>query len=365
MKKTFFAALCAAVLALALFAGCEKTPSSSSAAPGPSSEPQSASESAHGSDPASVPADPAEYVPDWRVEPYLEAARIAGLPEDGMELNQQMVFTHLGIQTEAGGGWQFLNFETGDIFPDQQSTSGFWGTFGGSLPFYNYGTFTFDMDDTQLAAWAQQLSDEQGIGLDYQGHGTMNVNPPALADGEWLEFFVYPEGLSTFDPAYPLEFSGAANVALIVDVNNGDWQAATAPIRWMYAGSGSVRCDGMILVDKNGERITDTVYEDAMPYSDGVAAVKLDGKWGYVDEAGRPIADFGFEPMLSNDPFSRDALVPYSANEGLIPVKRDGKCGVIDTQGNVVVPLRFEDITSVHDGAVWAKSDGKWGILNV
>ena len=106
-------------------------------------------------------------------------------------------------------------------------------------------------------------------------------------------------------------------------------------------------------------------YEAAGLFDDGLAPVKQNGKWGYVDETGTPVTEFVYEPLLSSDTFSREALVPYSAHEGLIPVMKDGKCGVIDTQGNEVVPCIFDGITSVYDGAVWAKQNGQWGVLNV
>ena len=132
LKRDRIANLCAAAIALTMLAACGRTPGSGSSAaetPGSaaSSAPSSSAPASSGAQSASVPSpDPAAYAPDWRVEPYLEAAQIVGLPEDTAELNQQMVFSHLGIQQEEGGGWQFLNFETGSIFPDAKSSSGFW-----------------------------------------------------------------------------------------------------------------------------------------------------------------------------------------------------------------------------------------------
>ena len=363
MMRKITAALCVCAIALGLLTGCGKTEPASSA---PSAPPSSSAPASSSSAPAPSSSEPEQYVPDWRVEPYLTAARIAGMPEDVTELNQQAVFSHLGIQVSEGGGWQFLNFETGEVFPDQQSTDGVWATIDGKLPFFDGGNFNFGMDYDALGAWVEQLSEEQGIGFDYMGHGGVNNYPPVLVNGEWFQYFQFPEGLSPFTDESPLEFSGEANVALILDVNNEKWQEGDSYTPWMYVGpAGGSDYDGVILVDRNGERITDAVYEEGMPYSDGVAAVRQNGKWGYVDETGTPVTEFVYEPLLSSDTFSREALVPYSAHEGLIPVMKDGKCGVIDTQGNEVVPCIFDGITSVYDGAVWAKQNGQWGVLNV
>lgn len=308
------------------------------------------------------------YTPHWEKEPYLNAARIVGLPESTAPRNQQAVFSHLAIQQQAGGGWQFLNARTGEIFPDKAVEPHFFATLGGELPLFPWVP---DPYDEEAVAWLDQLSQQQGIGMAYLGSGAPSVNPPVWMDGQWLSMGAQLSGLRTFDAQYnPLVFPDPVNVALYVAPDNPNWRRATGSgdpgLVWYYVGDGTVRdYDGVLLVDDTGQPLDDRRYEDGQPYREGVAAVRQDGKWGYLDAEGKPITDFCYEPMISADAFSREPSAACSANEGLIPVRRDGLCGLIDTSGREVVPLIFEDITSVYDGMAWAKQGGLWGLLRV
>lgn len=310
----------------------------------------------------------AAYTPEWLWEPYLEAARIVGLPENGRELNQQEIFSHLAIQVEEGGGWQFLNAETGRIFPDTPAEPHFFATIGGELPLFPWVP---DPEAEGLEEELAQLSQQEGIGIAYEGAGAYHFYPPVWIDGEWLSMGYLMDGLTSFDPQWnPLEFPDPVSVALYIAPDNPDWQRgdpiANPEIRWQYVGDNTNKpYDAAILVDSGGRQINDQFYEDGRPYREGVAALEQNGKWGYLDTNGQPISDFCYEPMLPGDCFSMEATVPYSANEGMIPVKKDGLCGLIDTQGREVIPLQFEDITSVYHGTVWAKQNGKWGVLKV
>ena len=55
----------------------------------------------------------------------------------------------------------------------------------------------------------------------------------------------------------------------------------------------------------------------------------------------------------------------YDFSEGYAAVKKDGKAGFIDGDGKTVVDFKFDETRSVHDGLAWAKKDGKWGMIEV
>ena len=48
------------------------------------------------------------------------------------------------------------------------------------------------------------------------------------------------------------------------------------------------------LVGHDGKLITEPVYDEGLPFANGLAAVKKDGRWGYVNERGEEL--IGFEP---------------------------------------------------------------------
>ena len=85
-----------------------------------------------------APSQKSIAVGDWLVEPYLEAACITGIREDSQPQDAQQVFSHLAIQTQPGGGWQYLNAVTGRIFPQKESAAfvgmTFFALFPGTIP---------------------------------------------------------------------------------------------------------------------------------------------------------------------------------------------------------------------------------------
>ena len=330
-------------------------------------------------------------VGEWLVEPYLEAARIIGMQDDVAVLDEQQVFSHFAVQQTEGGGWRYLNAVTGRIFPENEMSMRKVGTFEGNL------FAPEEVEYLKQDAYAKAFFQAEGIGVGFGGHGTAQIFPPIWAGNQWCEVEYIESSLESMaqycskigqdvDEYWRLrKFNEAANLASVIDVENGNW-TKTAPEVWQYSGqykfdkpfleiSDSQYPDQKyILVDAEGNRLNDGTYELALPYHDGVSAVYAEGKWGYVNSEGKPVTEFCYEPIMpivrnkyiaSMEPVLTEPLLPYSANEGLIAVKKDGLCGVIDTQGNEVVACQYEDITPVYAGRVWAKEDGKWGVLNV
>ncbi|MEM7373600.1 MAG: WG repeat-containing protein [Bacteroidota bacterium] len=85
-------------------------------------------------------------------------------------------------------------------------------------------------------------------------------------------------------------------------------------------------------------------YEDAKPFADGLAAVKRDKLWGFVDLNMREV----IQPQYEN----ADEFV-----EGWASVKKQGRWGMIDQANRQQVPfvyeqpIRFESSTTVPSGA--------------
>ncbi|MCX7880103.1 MAG: WG repeat-containing protein [Ignavibacteria bacterium] len=85
------------------------------------------------------------------------------------------------------------------------------------------------------------------------------------------------------------------------------------------------------LINRNGEKITDYIYEDVKEFSEGFAVVKLNGKWFFIDGAGNKI-------------FDKDFVFVDSFANGLAWIStKDGKCGYINKNGNLVIELPAAD----------------------
>jgi hypothetical protein len=77
--------------------------------------------------------------------------------------------------------------------------------------------------------------------------------------------------------------------------------------------------------------------------------VEKDGKWGYA----RQFNTFEQELVI---PYQYDHATGFS--DGLALVKKDGKFGYIDQQGKLVIGFRFDYATPFRDGAATVKKDG-------
>lgn len=105
------------------------------------------------------------------------------------------------------------------------------------------------------------------------------------------------------------------------------------------------------------------MYENAMDFSDGLAAVKKDGKWGYINENGVTAIPFELESCAAADAMESDCA--FSFRNGLAPVCKNGRFGIINKKGETVVDFVFMSIIQGENGTYLALKDGKWGKITV
>lgn len=92
----------------------------------------------------------------------------------------------------------------------------------------------------------------------------------------------------------------------------------------------------VIMLSEDGQ--VGETYQDAKPFADGWAAVKKDGKWGFVDAQG----------VMQIEPQYEDAL---SYGQHLAAVKIDGKWGYISIYGKIAIEPIFEKAKSFYQGS--------------
>lgn len=160
----------------------------------------------------------------------------------------------------------------------------------------------------------------------------------------------------------------------------------------MHTGEGAV-----YLHIKEGEALSweqayGGPYEDALPFQEGLARIKRDGKWGAIDHTGSTVIPFVYDEIGDGDwnPIRvvRDGLTGYvdhSGKEIVAPcyesggdlvdyfafavVKKDGKSGLIDETGSLVVPMGDWDFPEepapeFYEGVAVAVRDGKYGLVD-
>ncbi len=104
-------------------------------------------------------------------------------------------------------------------------------------------------------------------------------------------------------------------------------------------------------INSNGKLIIPFKYDSHDDFSEGLAAISLNGKWGFVNKQGTLVVPTKFE---SAEKFK----------EGLACVKLNGKYGAINKGGVLVVPAKYEYSFSFHEGMAAVQMNGKYGFIN-
>lgn len=109
---------------------------------------------------------------------------------------------------------------------------------------------------------------------------------------------------------------------------------------------------GYALYALDGTRIMTEEYEDADSFlADGTAAVKQNGKWGYIDLEGNWV----LEPVFQE---------AKSFSGGLAGISVDGLWGFIDSNGKIVIPCTYENVDYWNEeGCCMVFTGGFWKLL--
>ena len=102
---------------------------------------------------------------------------------------------------------------------------------------------------------------------------------------------------------------------------------------------------------KTGDVVIPFKYDDVFNFREGLAAVKLKGKWGFIDKSGKVVVPIKYD----------DVEVFY---EGLADVKLNGKYGFVDKSGTEVVPLKYDYADNFYEGFAKVGLNGKWGFVD-
>lgn len=111
------------------------------------------------------------------------------------------------------------------------------------------------------------------------------------------------------------------------------------------------RSGNKVLLYVNGERVGDS-YEDAKPFADGWAAVKKNGKWGFIDTTGEVKIDYQFDKALS-------------FGQHLAAVQQGRYWGYISLEGKTVIHANFLEAKSFSEGSAPVKTADGWRFITL
>ncbi|QSV45408.1 WG repeat-containing protein [Geobacter benzoatilyticus] len=99
--------------------------------------------------------------------------------------------------------------------------------------------------------------------------------------------------------------------------------------------------------DSKGNIAIKPVYQDASDFSEGLCAVKKDGKWGYIDINGKYVIDSVLDDQ-------------GDFNDGYAPVKYNGKYYLVDKAGKfATIGLHCVILGSNSNGYIWAVDENR------
>lgn len=106
-------------------------------------------------------------------------------------------------------------------------------------------------------------------------------------------------------------------------------------------------------IDINGKWMLEPRYESALDYQQGIARVRVDGKWGAVNSS----YEFAVKPEFD--------FIEYLYAEGgktllTVGLTQDG-IGFMDEKGELVILPQFKEAGEFHEGLVRIRENGLWG----
>lgn len=103
--------------------------------------------------------------------------------------------------------------------------------------------------------------------------------------------------------------------------------------------------------------VTEAVYENSLFMTADLAAVKKNGKWGYVDASGKEVIPCIYDTVVDNGYYE----YVYPAKDGYVVVKNDkGLYGVLDYSGNMLIPFNYQAASPYLNGTVLLKKNNEW-----
>ncbi|RMH78883.1 MAG: hypothetical protein D6680_00865 [Cyanobacteria bacterium J007] len=123
-------------------------------------------------------------------------------------------------------------------------------------------------------------------------------------------------------------------------------------------------------IDRQGEVAIAPNYQMAGSFSEGLAPVKIDEKWGFINNRGEMVISPQFYAPVGAPPENNPDVRIFPANitvarpfsEGLAAVQVGQKAGFIDREGNFVIPPLFTEVESFSDGLARVKLGGTWAL---
>ena len=108
---------------------------------------------------------------------------------------------------------------------------------------------------------------------------------------------------------------------------------------------------------KTGDVVIPFKYDEVYAFSEGLAAVKLKGKWGFIDKSGKKVVPLKYDKVTDfSEGFARVGL---SDKWGDV-----NKWGFVNKSGKEIVPLKYHYVWDFNEGLAVVFLNRKGGFVN-
>jgi hypothetical protein len=166
-----------------------------------------------------------------------------------------------------------------------------------------------------------------------------------------------------------------------------DSSGALHPLRSVLKGQLERKNSGekVGFIDATGAFKIPPTFDEALPFSEGLAAVRVGEKWGFIDTGGKIAIEPKFEAtfyfregvgVVMTDSKPAWALIDKTGNviasidyvdliaDGRVPAARGEKRGFLDLQGKVAIPFVYDGVNAFSGGLAAVEKGEKWGYVD-
>ena len=106
------------------------------------------------------------------------------------------------------------------------------------------------------------------------------------------------------------------------------------------------------------------IYSDARDFSEGLAAVRIDWKWGYINKSGQMVIEpkYDFGKLISDSALYGETTSDFI--DGLALVSLNGRWGFINKEGEEVVPCKYNEAWCFSEGLAAVRMGYEWGFVD-
>ena len=123
-------------------------------------------------------------------------------------------------------------------------------------------------------------------------------------------------------------------------------------VRYFSEGLAGVELNGKWgFINKSGKEVTPIKYDEVESFSEGLAKVELNDRCGYINRSGKEVT-----------PLKYDYADDFSG--GLAEVELEDKIGYVNKEGKEVTPIKYDNVDKFSEGLARVALNGKWGYIN-